>query len=431
MSFSKLGFAATTSAMVLLLCLKSTSFGQGYGIELHNNAMPASAGMAGTSLSRPQDNLSAINGNPATLTQYSGTTTTFGGAFIEPTVNIQQSVNVPLLGVTPYSGKSDFPASLLANIGVTHELEMMGTPVNMGVGFIANAGLGSDYRPFPNSNGTQGNYMALDLVTSAAVRLTDRLSVGGSFQLGTGIIDGPFVQIGGSQLDYAPRFSLGTNYELGNGVSVGGYWQSKKNHTFENAVFLPGPGAYFDMALDHPSNFGLGIANRCLMNGRLLLAVDVIFKDWSDTDFFGSIYQDQWAFSFGGQYLVNQRTKFRFGYAYNEDPTRDMVPGNIGGVPIGNIPAIQYVQGQFAAINQHRLAGGLGITEMLPGIDFDISVGGAFQADKSFGATTSSVECYFFAFGFTFRRGPNNPDDYGCDAYTSAEPTEYLPVNAN
>ena len=41
---------------------------QSFGIELHNSLMPASGGMAGASLTRPQDLQSAINGNPATLT---------------------------------------------------------------------------------------------------------------------------------------------------------------------------------------------------------------------------------------------------------------------------------------------------------------------------------------------------------------------------
>ena len=38
---------------------------QTFGLELHNTLMPASGGMAGTSLSRPQDLQSAINANPA------------------------------------------------------------------------------------------------------------------------------------------------------------------------------------------------------------------------------------------------------------------------------------------------------------------------------------------------------------------------------
>ncbi len=58
---------------------------QTFAIDLHNNLMPASGGMAGASLSRPQDLQSAINGNPATLRQFQRTQFSFGGYAFEAT----------------------------------------------------------------------------------------------------------------------------------------------------------------------------------------------------------------------------------------------------------------------------------------------------------------------------------------------------------
>ena len=58
-----------TALVVLFLLLamrNGVAWGQVFGVELQNNLMPASGGMAGTSISRPQDLLSAINANPAT-----------------------------------------------------------------------------------------------------------------------------------------------------------------------------------------------------------------------------------------------------------------------------------------------------------------------------------------------------------------------------
>ena len=92
-------FVASVLGALVTMFTGSQLHGQAYGIELHNNAMPASAGLAGTSLTRPEDNLSAINGNPATLTQYSGSIFTFGGAFIEPTYNVTQTATVTAAGV--------------------------------------------------------------------------------------------------------------------------------------------------------------------------------------------------------------------------------------------------------------------------------------------------------------------------------------------
>ncbi len=73
---------------------------QTFGIELHNNLMPASGGMAGASLSRPQDLQSAINGNPATLRQFQGTQFSFGGAWADADYHVNQSAPLPTLGVT-------------------------------------------------------------------------------------------------------------------------------------------------------------------------------------------------------------------------------------------------------------------------------------------------------------------------------------------
>ena len=399
-----------TSVLIILVLsvpmLCHSASAQTYGIELHNSVMPASGGMGGASFTRPQDVQSAINANPATMSQFPGTTTGFGGALIEPTYNISQTAALPLLGVTPYSGKSDTPAALAGNIGVTRKTEFRGIPVTTGLGFLTNAGLGVDFRPIPEASGTHTSYLALDLVTAIAVDVSPNLSLGTSFTLGTSILDGPFVATRSAQTEYSPRFTIGANYELVYGTSIGGFWQSKKSFTFDNvAGFSAGPlaGQFLDLQLDHPSNFGIGLANRCLMDGRLLLAADVLFKNYSDADFWDSIYDDQWAFQFGSQYALTPRLKLRAGYAFNENPTRGNVPGNIGGIPVGSVPSSQYVEGQFAAVSQHRLTGGIGVRDLLTNVDFDLTAGGMFEGSETFGATTANIKGYWIAFGFTFR----------------------------
>ena len=93
----------------LVASLTPTAFAQTYGVELHNTLMPASSGMGGTSFTQPQDIQSAIYGNPATMTQFEGTQAAFSGAWGEPTINVTQSADAPLIGVSPYSAKSQAP----------------------------------------------------------------------------------------------------------------------------------------------------------------------------------------------------------------------------------------------------------------------------------------------------------------------------------
>lgn len=400
----------------LTIAQSHAAYGQTYGVELHNSLMPASSGMAGASISRPQDLQSAIYGNPATMLQYAGTQAAFGGAWAEPTLNIEQNANAPLIGVSPYQGKSQAPGSLLGNIGVAFDASALGRPVKMGIGFMSNAGLGVDYRHIPESNGSNTSLLELDLVAASAIQLTERLSAGATFFLGTGVLNSPLVGASSTSLNYAGRGSLGLNYELGSGMSIGAYWQTKKAHTYTDLVRIG--NNFQDVEVDLPSNVGIGVANRCLMNGRLLLAADVLFKNYGNADFFKAIYRDQWVFQFGSQFAVNKRIRLRAGYGYNTNIARNPVPGSIGGViPIGDVPAIQYLQAQFVAASEHRMTGGFGVRDIMPGIDFDASLGGMFEGSETFGDTTSTAKSYWVAFGFTWRCGAGDPCGTGSESY--------------
>ncbi|WP_161604607.1 OmpP1/FadL family transporter [Roseiconus nitratireducens] len=386
----------------------SQASAQTFGIELHNTMMPASGGMAGASLARPQDLQSAIYGNPATLTQFKGTQFSVAAGWAEPTINIDQQAALPLVGVTPYAAKSDTPGSAIPNIGVTQDVSALGLPITLGMGLMTNAGLGSEYRGVPESGGTSSQYLALDVVSGLGVELTERLSVGATVAVGSSYLDGPFVDLAAMTSAYGLRGTFGVTYQADHCTTLGAYWQTRKSLEFENAVLLPvGPATARDLDFDHPENFGLGLANQSLMNGRLLLAMDVLFKRYSDADFFSAIYDDQWVYQFGAQYALNQRVRLRAGYAYNENPMRqDATFTSIGGVPLPDgVPALRYIQGQFAAISQHRITGGIGVRDVLPGIDFDLYAGGMFENTDRFATTFASVEGYWLGAAVTWRFG--------------------------
>ncbi len=396
---------------------------QGFGIELHNNLMPASGGMAGASLSQPQDLQSAINGNPATLRRFEGTQFSFGGAWADVNYSVTQNAPLPILDVNPFSAVSGTPGALLGNIGLTQDLDASGLPATMGLGFISNAGAGVDFRDVPESNGTSAQYLALDMVAGVAMDLTDNLAFGASTTIGTSFLDGPFVDLGGMTGTYGFRGTVGLNYCLAPQTSVGAYWQSKKNLAFEDAALLPNNAAV-DIAFDHPSNFGIGLAKGDLMGGRLLLSTDVLYINHSGADFLSALYDDQWCFQFGSQYAIDQRARLRLGYAFNDNPMKDAQPVSVGGVNLPDgIPALRYVQGQFAAIGQHRVTCGFGIRDFQPGMDVDLFAGYSFNADDQFAATVVDLsDNYWVGFGSTWRFG-------ACSNATSCCPTGGGQVN--
>lgn len=183
------------------------------------------------------------------------------------------------------------------------------------------------------------------------------------------------------------------------------YYQTKKNFNFDDAVVFR-DGTVSNVKFDHPANVGWGVADSSLLDGRLLLAADVLYKIHSDADFLKAIYKDQWVLQLGTQYALTPRTRFRLGYAYNENPMRDASSVSVGGVTLPDgVPALRYIQGQFAAVSQHRMTGGVGIQDIMPGVDLDMFAGGMFKGSEQFASTNASVESYWVGLGATWRFG--------------------------
>jgi long-chain fatty acid transport protein len=390
----------------------STAFGQSFGIELHNSLMPASGGMGGVSIARPQDLTSAINANPAALTQFRGTQFMFGGGWAEPTFNMTQTSDIPVVGpnplIEPFSAKSTAPGTPVGNIGVTQDLSELGLPAAFAIGFITTAGGFVDFRQVPESHGTNTGQTIFNMPLALGVDLTDRLSVGVSLSLGIAFFDGPFVGIGGMTPAYALRGTVGANYLLTKTTTFGTYYQTEQSYKFENAFLLnPGPGqTAVDVRTDLPQNIGFGVANTSLLNGRLLVGVDVIYKLWDEAALYGTVYDNQWAVQVGAQ-LTRGRYRLRAGYVWAENPIDNTPGSNLGGVvQPGDLAAVRYTQGLLAITSQHRISFGVGVVDVLPGIDLDLMAGGMFRDAEQLGNFTgTSIESYWIGAGLTWRFG--------------------------
>ena len=89
MSIGKsLAIVAALACHVIVLAPQK-SFGQAFGVELQASTLPASGGMGGAGIARPQDLQTTLALNPATLSQFKGTQFSFGGAWVEPTINLE------------------------------------------------------------------------------------------------------------------------------------------------------------------------------------------------------------------------------------------------------------------------------------------------------------------------------------------------------
>ena len=393
------------AALVVVLASAGSAAAQTYGIDFRNTLMPASGGMAGTSVAAPQDFLSAINANPAALTQYKGTHFTIGGAFAEATVDLEQKAAVPLLGVAAFSAKSSTPGAIVPAIGVAQEVDGLPLPTTVGLAVLGAAGGGSSYVQVPASNATSSYLLLLEFAPSVAVELTERLSIGATMFIGDGYASGPFVGTSGMTNAYALRGGFGLDYALGDATWLGAYYQTTQAFRFENEAVLFSERRPRDVDMGLPQQVGMGIANESLLDGRLLLAADALYLDWRSAALFKNIYRGQWVMQLGSQYRATDRVKLRLGYALAQNPVDESVGTRIGSVEVpGGVPAVKYLQAQFAIVNEHRMAAGIGVSDLLMrGLDFDAFAGGMFPAGESLGSDTYvSVKSYWLGVGFTW-----------------------------
>lgn len=399
------------AALVIVGAIAAEPVGaQPFGVEMQNNMLPIAGAMGGASIARPQELLAGLNANPAALTRFQGTQFEFGGGWAEASYDLTQTATLQVPGVTPFSAKSGAPGVALANIGMSRQIDLMGVDSTMAFGLISNAGAGVDFRSVPASNRASSNILVLEISSGFGMKLTDRLSVGTTVSLGSGYFNGPFVGNSAMVQAYGLRASLGANFDLTDATSLGAYWQTKQHFHFDDAIGLQLFNGNIDITrdveMDLPSTFGFGIANRRMLDGRLLVAMDVVYKNWERADLFESVYRDQWALQFGTEYSYN-RLRLRAGYAYAMNPLKTVNVSTAGGVSLpGATAAVQYMQSQFALINQNRLSAGIGIVDLRPGLDLDLFAGGMPTESGSTGPFTGvRVASYWVGLGMTYRFG--------------------------
>jgi long-chain fatty acid transport protein len=400
-------FAAAAVAFIVS-GYSQVALAQGYGTDAQNVLTPAAGGMAGVSLARPQDVPAAIFGNPATLAQFQGTQFTLGGAWVEgyPTITNNGSLN----GGTPFSMTSRTQGFAIPEIGLIQDLRSAGVPGTLGLGLSGTSGLGAEYRgKAPNDsfiNNITEEYMVLGINFGAGIELSEKLSAGAAITLGTGFeqlgLVGPVTSTAMVH-DYALRGTFGLDYAVNPSNTAGLFYQTRMDFDYPQAVRIV--DTYHDLHMAQPETFGMGWANSSLLDGKLLIAVDVYYKLWENAPLYEDVYLNQWAFAVGSQ-LTRGTMKYRLGYSYNTNPLNHSVGDRLSGIPVGQ-DAVQLFQAAgVATINQHRITAGVGkVGFLIPTMDLDLFAGGLLDANDQFGNTEASVAAYYLGLGMTWRYG--------------------------
>ena len=397
-ALNRLSIAIATATLVAV----PTAQAGPYGYDLHNNLAPASQAMAGTGLSRPQDTVSAVFGNPSTLTQFEGTQFTLGATFYMPEVELDHDGSVTGEAFSQTSGTDIFP---VPQIAVTQSLRGLGLPATLGVGFSATSGIGSEFRGEPASLGAGAEFIIISVNAGLGYEVTEKLSLGGSATISFAQLDFGLASTSAETHDLGLRGTLGLNYDFTDTTSVGAFWQSKQKHNFDNIVATDvnssGFQKFSSVEIEQPMNLGIGIANNSLMGGDLLLMADFMYKFWGDASFWEDVYVDQKTYSVGAQ-LTRGKWKWRVGYGYADDPTDTnasaplddltQVAAGQAIIPLSQ-PVVQYLQAtQAEVIYKHRVGLGFGYSGFLmPNLDADVGGGWEFKESRCYG--NGSLSC--------------------------------------
>jgi long-chain fatty acid transport protein len=400
MSKSRLKLSSAIAA-AMLVAAPATQAGP-WGYDLGNNLGPASQALAGTSLARPQDTVSSVFGNPATLTQFKGTQFTVGATFYMPEVYLEHDGSVT---GAPFHGDSGTEIFPVPEIAVTQDLRGLNIPATLGIGFTATSGIGSEWRHEPESLGAGAEFIILGVNAALGYEITDKLSLGAAATISLAQMDLGLASTSAEDHTLGLRGTLGVNYDFNDSTTLGGFYQTKQKHTFDDlvatSVTAAGQQKFSDVTIEQPANIGIGIANSSLLGGDLLLMADLTYKYWENADFWQDLYKNQTVFSVGAQYTVG-KWKWRIGYAHANDPTKKNASAPIGNltqvssafgvIPLSD-PVVQYLQAtQTEVIYENRIGLGFGYTGFLmPNLDADVGGGWEFKNDRCYGS--GSLSC--------------------------------------
>ena len=399
-----------------LLAATSTGVMAGpYGYDLHNVLAPVSASMAGTSIAKPLDNVSAVFGNPAGLSEFRGTEFTFGATWYKPSAVLEHDGTVTaLVGGGAFKQSNRNEGYIVPQIAVTQDLRGLGIPGTLGAGVAVTNGIGVEYRKEPNSLGASAELIYVGANFGLSWDLTENLTLGAAATTTYAMLDLGLASTSANTHDIGFKGSLGLTYKLPHATQIGMFYHSELRQDFDDIIQtspsgVGGDGEFTNLIIEQPRTLGIGISNEMYMDGNLYLAADVMYKNWANADFWQDVYVDQWIFSMGGQYTMGP-WEFRAGYGYADDPTRENIkgltqlanacaglPANCAAIPSGNSPlginVAEYLQAaQTQVIYRHRVTAGVGYKGFLaPFLDLDTHVAYQLEEDRDYGGSPGGM----------------------------------------
>lgn len=379
------------------------------GANLAISMKPVSGGMSGAAYTLPQEVSAAVFGNPAALTQFSGTQFGFGAALLKIDLKNTQTgaggTNVSQSAANNYAAP-DFAFSYQTGQGLA-----------FGAGVQVGAGLGADFRDDPIKVGAipgmelpfTSELLSLNANLSVAKQITPATSIGAAATIGYGLLqmgtvgqsgpDIPTGQFGGttsSVHDTAAGFSLGITQQISERLTLGALYKSKLKYTFKDVTFTSIPPKGFQtLTVEQPAEYGIGAA--ITLSSLWLIEIDLMRNLWSEASTYKDVYKDQTIFMIGTQYELGNWS-FRAGYSHQSNHFRDEPNDKIDALyGIGSIP-LPFISNDLIKIVQTASVPTVSSKSMSLGIGYDVTPStridafGAYSFEERLTRNTPNVD---------------------------------------
>ncbi len=368
---------------------------------------PISRSMGGVGIAAPQDSISAIFANPASMcfgAYCPGSEATFAGTYFNPTVT--GTLDTTGMGGGVVTEESEMNYFLVPAIGITSPITERW---RFGIGAYGFTGMGVDYKE--QSPEAFGNlYTKLEVMKFApniAYLVTPDLSVGASVHIDYGNLD-----LGkGSAHDYALGLQVGALYRVGM-FNLGVSYTTPQKVSHDKVADFDGDGTLDTLELEGPQNLGFGVAATPFEN--FLVEFNTRWYNWGSADGYKDFdWEDQWVYAIGAQYKIN-KLSLRAGFNYGKNPVKEHNGFNPQGktdVQGKSVPNVNYeflrIVG-FPAVVEKHLTLGIGY-ELGRNIAINLSYMHAFEEtieETSAGGAVkiaSTLEEDSISFGLTWR----------------------------
>ncbi|MCG6551458.1 MAG: hypothetical protein L7F77_03960 [Candidatus Magnetominusculus sp. LBB02] len=341
---------------------------------------PISRAMGGVGIASPQDTITSLNANPASL-NCSGQCTNYeidlGATLFIPKVNTSVGIDVntynadsakkvypiPSLGVViPINDKwkFGFGAYGLAGLGVNYRNTNIDQPAYYD--FSAMYGLPAGTRTYPLSGAQYSQFSLLQISPTISFTPVKEFSIGLAPKINYGMLDFG----SGQSTTFGIGGQLGINFRPVDQVSMALVYTTPIQMTYGSLYDFSGTGSKGSLKLEAPQTLAAGISVETLKD-VFLIETDVKWINWANADGYKDFdWRDQWVLGVGVQYRPIKGLSLRAGYNYGINPARTHY--NFNGSSMVNMqgytmPTYYYENFRmvgFPAFPEHHITFGLG-----------------------------------------------------------------------